>query len=420
MHKRNKGNYKKGTKRMSILSGKNLLLGISGGIAAYKVPFIVRELIKKGANVKVILTKNATQFLNPNLFTYLLNEPPYIDTFFSHSDFSMNHISFQKWADLLVVVPATANIIGKFSNGIADDLLTTTFLSVNCPILICPAMNSIMYSNPVVEENIKNLQNLGIHILEPEYGSLLCGEEGKGRLPRIEKIILEIEKILAPKYPFLESKKVLFTIGPSREYIDPIRFISNGSSGKMGFSIAKYVYLFGAKEMFILKNKYLSEPLYPAHIINCTSTLDFFNNYKQLHDKVDICFFTAALADFRPKEYQKEKIKKNKKNSLKIELVSNPDISKWAGENKRKGQIFIGFSAETDNAEKNTLRKMEEKNLDAIILNKISHLNPFGSDYNEVTIYFRSGKKYDIEQDLKKNIGRKILEILSIEFGGEV
>jgi len=395
---------------MNFLENKKILIGITGGIAAYKIPPLIRHFQKAGAEVKVILTENATHFVQPELFGYLTGHPPYTSTFVTNNTFNIHHIDFQEWADLLIIAPATANFIGKMNHGIADDLLSTTSLSVTCPVLICPAMNSRMLYHISVQENLQSLDKKGVHILKPDSGPLLCEGKGEGRLPSEDRIILEAEKCLAPQLAFLKDKSVLLTVGSSREYIDPIRFITNASSGEMGLAMAESSYLMGAGKITILKGEATRTPDFPADTITCQDTAGFFQVYKAHHKATDIAFFTAALSDFKPDRQASVKIKKEKEESRRLELKKTQDLAQWAGENKRKGQLSIGFAAEDKQPLENARNKIKKKFFDALILNIISPQNPaFSSPFNEVHLLFPESKTQFIEKQSKKFLARKIM-----------
>lgn len=402
---------------MNFLENKKILIGITGGIAAYKIPSLVRRFVQLGAEVKIIFTESASHFLQPELFGYLTGHPTYTSTFVEDNRFSTYHIDFQKWADLFLIAPASANILAKLRGGIADDLLTTTALSVKCPLLVCPAMNSTMLYHPAVQDNIQTLKKRKVFFVEPDSGELLCNTEGKGRLPSEERIILETEKILAPQLDFLKDKSVLVTLGSSREYLDPIRFISNGSSGKMGLAIAESCYLMGSRSITVIKGESSPAPIFPATVVNCQDTKGFFQVYKAHHKNTDIAFFTAALADFTPEKQELSKIKKGGRSSLSLTLNRTDDIALWAGKNKKKSQILIGFAAEDNDVEKNSREKLSQKHLDAIILNVVSAKNPaFSASCNEVHVLFPDGTSQFIEKQSKKFLARKIMLKLGTYF----
>lgn len=331
--------YVKPVKKYEI-KNKNVLIGICGGIAAYKVCELIRLLKKSEANVKVIMTKNAQKFITPLTLQTLSQNRVYTDTFESEYFYDIEHVSLTTWADILVVAPATANIIGKFASGIADDLLTTTFLAFDKPVLIVPAMNSNMLENAIVKQNIHKLKSIGINFVEPESGFLACGVYGKGRYPENQKILIEIEKLLCSQD--LAGKKVLITAGPTREYLDPIRFISNRSSGKMGYALAEEAYKRGS-QVTVVSGPVSINTYADIEIIHVQTASQMYHKVKEIYDQYDILIFSAAVADYRPKTTNQNKIKKENKNELTIELIKNPDILKFVGENKKPSQVIVGF-----------------------------------------------------------------------------
>ncbi|ADQ04421.1 phosphopantothenoylcysteine decarboxylase/phosphopantothenate/cysteine ligase [Caldicellulosiruptor owensensis OL] len=389
------------------LRNKNILIGVCGGIAAYKVCELIRLLKKNGANVKVIMTKNAQKFITPLTLQTLSQNKVYTDTFESEYSYDIEHISLTTWADILVVVPATANIIGKFANGIADDLLTTTFLAFDKPVLIVPAMNSNMFENAIVQQNIQKLKLVGINFVEPESGFLACGVYGKGRYPENQKILIEIEKLLCSQD--LAGKKVLITAGPTREYLDPIRFISNRSSGKMGFALAEEAYKRGA-QVTIVSGPVNINTYADIEIIHVQTASQMYQKVKDIYAQYDILIFSAAVADYRPKTTNEHKIKKENKDELAIELVKNPDILKFVGENKKPGQIIVGFSAETENVLENSQKKLEAKNADLIVANNVLEEGAgFDVDTNIVTLISKE-KVENLPKMSKSEVAKRIFD----------
>ena len=349
------------------LKDRRILLGVSGGIAAYKAVELLRLLQKEGAQVKVVMTKSATEFVSPLTFSSLSHNPTYYSLFSHPQKWEIEHISLADFAELFLIAPATANIIGKIASGIADDLLTTTALSVHCPILIAPAMHSQMWSNPILQENIEKLKKLGYHIIEPEEGELASGQIGKGRLASLERIVERVREILNPHLP-LKGVKILITAGPTREYIDPIRFISNPSTGVMGYTIAEEALKRGAEVVLISGPTHLSPPQ-GCEFISVESAEEMLSEALKHFSEVDVAIATAAVGDFKPKEKAEQKIKK--KEELSLNLVPTPDILLELS--RRKGnKILVGFAAETENLIENALEKMEKKNLDIIVANLVS------------------------------------------------
>ncbi|WAM32599.1 bifunctional phosphopantothenoylcysteine decarboxylase/phosphopantothenate--cysteine ligase CoaBC [Caldicellulosiruptor naganoensis] len=391
------------------LKNKNVLIGICGGIAAYKVCELIRLLRKLEANVKIIMTQNAQKFITPLTVQTLSQNRVYLDTFESEYSYDIEHISLTNWADILIVAPATANIIGKFANGIADDLLSTTFLAFNKPILVVPAMNSNMFENRIVQANIQKLKQMGINVLEPDAGLLACGVYGKGRYPENQKIIIEIERLLEKKD--LEGKSILITAGPTREYLDPVRFISNRSSGKMGFALAEEAYKRGAK-VTLISGPVNIQTYADIKIINVETASQMYDEVKKMKDEHDILIFSAAVADFRPKNFKESKIKKDQWQNLHIELEKNPDILKYAGETKKDWQIVVGFSAETENVVENSQKKLYEKNADLIVANNVLQEGAgFDVDTNIVTLISKD-KILEFSKLTKREVASKIFDFI--------
>lgn len=389
------------------LKNKNILIGICGGIAAYKVCELIRLLKKNEANVKVIMTKNAQKFITPLTLQTLSQNKVYTDTFESEYFYDIEHISLTTWADILVVAPATANIIGKFANGIADDLLTTTFLAFDKPVLIVPAMNSNMFENVIVKQNIHKLKSVGINFIEPESGFLACGVYGKGRYPENQKILIEIEKLLCSQD--LAGKKVLITAGPTREYLDPIRFISNRSSGKMGYALAEEAYKRGA-QVTVVSGPVSVNTYADIEIIHVQTASQMYQKVKEIYNQYDILIFSAAVADYRPKTTNQNKIKKENRDELTIELVKNPDILKFVGENKKLGQIIVGFSAETENVLVNSQKKLETKSADLIVANNVLEEGAgFDVDTNIVTLISKE-KIENLPKMSKSEVAKRIFD----------
>jgi len=358
-----------------MLKDKNILLGITGGIAAYKAVDLASKLTKMGAEVKTIMTSHACEFVSPITFKSTTHQPVITKMFDAESD--IEHISLADWADIVVIAPATANIIGKTAAGIADDLLSTTIMATTAPVLFVPAMNIHMYENPIVQENITKLSNLGYFFMEPEFGILACGYEGKGRYPENEEIVFHIATYLKYKKD-LSGRNVLVTAGASREEIDPMRFITNHSTGKMGLALARAAHIRGANVIFIYSSISVKTPEY----LNCTKAISaekMYDTVLKAYSDSDITFMTAAVADYTPAKPSKQKIKKS--NDLSIELKRTKDILKELGEKKTGDQILVGFAAESENLKENALQKIEKKNLDFICAN---NLNVSGKEDTEI------------------------------------
>jgi phosphopantothenoylcysteine decarboxylase/phosphopantothenate--cysteine ligase len=397
-----------------VLKGKKILLGVTGSIAAYKAAEIVSLLKKRGAEVFVIMTESATKFIQPLTFS-TLSENPVIDDLFSiNNKMIVKHISLAEWADLILIAPATANIIGKIVNGIADDMLTTTVMAFKAKVIFAPAMNKNMITNPLYQQNVEKLTALGYEFIDSEYGRLACGETGEGRLANIEDIVDTIEHALNFKNDY-QGKTVLVTASCTREPIDKVRFISNYSSGKMGFALAKIAWARGARVILITGPTFL-----PAHkgitTISIESAEEMKKEVFKHFSKADIIISAAAVADFRPRKVFAGKIKKEKEEEPLIELERTPDILYELG--KKKGdKILVGFAAETENLANNALKKLKEKRLDLIVVNDISVKEAgFGSDKNRARIINSKGSARELPLMPKIDMAEKILdEIIKIK-----
>ncbi len=389
-----------------MLTGKKITLGIAGGIAAYKTAELASSLVKNGAEVRTIMTASAQQFISPQTFSALTNNAVYTDMFQTPQIGGVNHIDLAQNTDLLVVAPATANIIAKAAHGIADDLLSTVIIAAGCPVIFCPAMNTQMYINPVVQQNIKKLQQLGYWFVGPNTGKLACGTSGPGRMSEPQEILAQIKNILTPGE--LKGTKLLITAGPTREPLDPVRYLTNRSSGKMGYSIAQAALEKGAEVTLISGPVNLPAPA-GAELIYVETAEQMYNAVMAHYDDADIVIKAAAVADYRPKSVAKEKIKKDDE-SLVIELEKNPDILAELGKQK-KDQILVGFAAETNNAEENAKKKLQRKNLDMLVLNNVSLPGAgFDVDTNIVTIMRRDGAVLELPLMSKQAVARRILE----------
>ena len=393
-----------------MLKDKNILLGVTGGIAAYKIANLASMLKKQGANVKVIMTENACQFITPMTFETLTAQKVYTDTFDRNFEFKVDHIELGKWADVFLIAPATANIIGKLANGIADDMLTTTALAMRCPILVSPAMNTAMFENKVVKHNIMKLRTYGMDIIMPASGHLACGDTGAGKMPEPE-MLLEYIKRGVYKKKDLVGKKVCVSAGPTREAIDPVRYISNNSTGKMGVEIAKMAAYRGAKVSLIMGPSNVFVPDF-INRIDIKSAEDMYEEIIKISDSQDIIIKAAAVADYTPANYSDEKIKK-KDGDLSIELSRTKDILKELGERKEnnpKKQFICGFSMETENMEENSKNKLAKKNADMIVANNVKVDGAgFGTDTNVVTI-FTKDNEIRLDKLSKTEVAEKIFD----------
>ena len=374
-----------------VLEGKKIIIGITGSIAAYKIASLVSSLTKRKAEVHVIMTTNATKFISPLTFESLTGNKVHLDTFDLSPDHSIHHITLVKNCDIFLIAPATANIIGKIVHGIADDMLTSTFIAYNGIKMIAPAMNCIMYENQINQDNLKLCEKYGIKVIEPSEGHLACGDNGKGKLPEPEFLLDEIIYEIGYKKD-LKGKKILVTAGPTQESIDPVRYITNHSTGKMGYSIAKIAAYRGADVVLISGPVNIPEPN-KVKIIKIITAKEMFEAVKKEYLNCDIIIKSAAVADYKPKNYSDEKIKK-KDNELNIELEKTDDILKYLGENKKEGQLLIGFSMETNNMEENSRAKLVKKNLDMIVANNLKDKGAgFGTETNMVTLITKKESK---------------------------
>jgi phosphopantothenoylcysteine decarboxylase / phosphopantothenate---cysteine ligase len=388
---------------------KTVVLGVTGGIAVYKSLDIISKLKKKNIDVHVIMTNSATEFVSELSFQSLSQNPVIVGMFEEPKSWEIQHISLAERADVFVVAPATANIIGKIANGIADDMLSTTILATKAPILIAPAMNTNMYENTIVQRNISSLKSMGYVFVEPDEGRLACGSTGKGKLADTDKIVDYIEMMLHnPKD--LKGKRVLVTAGPTREDIDPVRFISNRSTGKMGYSIARAARNRGA-EVILISGRTNLRPPEGVKLINVYSAEDMYNAVREHFDDVDIVIKSAAVGDYKPKTKSNIKMKKSD-SDMQIELTRNKDILYEVGKMK-KNQIIVGFAAETNELLENAKIKIEKKNLDLIVANDVTMEKAgFGVDTNTVNIIKENGETISLPNMLKEEVAHKILDVL--------
>lgn len=391
-----------------MLKDKKILLCVTGGIAVYKACALTSKLTQAGAKVKVILSEVATQFVTPLTFQSLSRNEVYVDTFDEKNPKGIAHIDLADWADLAIVAPATANTIGKLANGIADNMLTTTLLATTSPVWIAPAMNVHMYNHPAVQKNISTLLTYGYRFIEPPEGHLACGYVGKGRLEEPEKIVTLIEDYFSPKKSLFTGKNVLVTAGPTREKIDPVRYITNHSTGKMGYAIAEKARELGAN-VTLISGPVTIAPPNGVSLVQVESAGEMFDAVMERYEQMDLVVKTAAVADFRPKVTYEHKIKKGPGEQI-IELERTEDILLELG-NRKTHQILVGFAAETNNMEEYARKKLIEKNADMIVANNVKKEGAgFGSDTNIVTIFKRDGGKMELPLMSKKDVAQKILE----------
>jgi phosphopantothenoylcysteine decarboxylase/phosphopantothenate--cysteine ligase len=405
------------------LHGKLIVLGVSGGIAAYKAATICSQLKQKGADVRVIMTESATQFVQPLTFQTLSRHHVYIDTFEEADQSVVSHIDLADHADLFLISPATANIIGKLANGIADDMLSTTLLATEAPVWMAPAMNGHMLNHPAVQENINRLIGRGVRMLQPGEGQLACGYVGKGRLAEPEEIIAAVEAYFhsngltgtssspAPKDVWWQGKKLLITAGPTREEIDPVRYLSNYSSGKMGYAIAQAAVELGAQVTLVSGPVSLTTPK-GVNLIAVHSTEEMFEAVMNEYEQMDVVIKAAAVADYQPVQIEEIKIKKDD-DTLVLNLKKTKDILLTLGQQK-ENQILVGFAAETDKLEEHALKKLKKKNLDFVVANNVTTEGAgFGTETNVVTIYSKSGETIVLPLMTKLEVAKQLLRTVA-------
>ena len=390
-----------------ILKGKTVILGVSGGIAAYKSASLASMLIKSGAKVHVIMTEHATNFIHPITFETLTRQKCLTDTFDRNFEFNVEHVELAKAADVIMIAPATANVIAKAAHGIADDMLTTTLLACKCPKIIVPAMNTRMYENPITQDNMSTLKKYGMEVVAPATGYLACGDTGAGKMPEPEILFEHIVRAIA--YPKdMEGKKVLVTAGPTQEKIDPVRYISNHSTGKMGYAIARQCMLRGAQVTLVSGKTNLKPPMF-VEVVSVISAKDMYEAVIERSDRMDIIIKAAAVADYRPANVSEEKMKKTG-GELSIELERTQDILQHLGTHKKEGQFLCGFSMETQNMLENSRKKLEKKNLDMIVANNLKVEGAgFGTDTNIITLITKDMEK-ELEIMTKAEAADEILD----------
>ena len=367
-----------------MLKGKTVLLGVSGSIAAYKTAYLVSALKKLNADVHVLMTRNATNFINPITFETLTGNKCLVDTFDRNFEFSVEHVSLAKQADVVMIAPASANVIGKLAHGIADDMLTTTVMACKCQKIIAPAMNTNMFENPVVQDNLQILRNYGYEVISPATGYLACGDTGAGKMPEPELLLEYILQEIAFEKD-MDGLKVLVTAGPTREAVDPVRYITNHSTGKMGYAIARTCVRRGADVTLVSGPSALKPPEF-VNVISVKSAKDMFDAVTGIAKEQDIIIKAAAVADYRPKHVSTEKVKKQD-GTLTLEMERTDDILAYLGEHKREGQFLCGFAMETENLLENSRKKLAKKHLDMVVANSLRVQGAgFGGDTNVVTI----------------------------------
>ncbi|TCL59983.1 phosphopantothenoylcysteine decarboxylase/phosphopantothenate--cysteine ligase [Kineothrix alysoides] len=394
-----------------MLEGKNVVLAVSGSIAAYKIANLASMLKKLNANITVLMTQNATNFIHPVTFETLTGNKCLIDTFDRNFQYNVEHVSLAKSADIVLVAPASANVIGKLAHGIADDMLTTTVMACSCKKIVAPAMNSYMYENPVVQDNIKLLRNYGIEVIEPDSGYLACGDTGVGKMPS-EQVLLEHILREAAFEKDLTGRKVLVTAGPTREPIDPVRFLTNRSTGKMGYAIAKHCMQRGAEVTLITGKTEITKPFF-VKVIEVETAADMFEAVKDCYEEQDIIIKAAAVADYRPAFVSEQKVKK-KDYEMTIPLERTEDILQFLGNNRKQNQFLCGFSMETENLLENSKAKLRNKHIDMIVANNLKEDGAgFGVDTNIATLIM-ADKVIELPIMSKDEVAKQIIDTIQI------
>lgn len=393
-----------------MFRGKTVILGVTGSIAAYKIATLASMLVKKQASVHVIMTKNATNFINPITFESLTGHKCLVDTFDRNFEFQVEHVSIAKQADVVMIAPASANVIGKLAHGLADDMLTTTFLACKCPKIVSPAMNTAMFENPIVQDNLKILEKYGYEVIQPASGYLACGDTGAGKMPEAETLYQYIERTLADPKDLI-GKKVLVTAGPTQENIDPVRYITNHSSGKMGYAVAKAAMLRGADVTLVSGQTALTPPMFVKYV-QITTAEEMYQEVTSRSDEQDIIIKAAAVADYRPKTVYENKVKK-KEGQMAIELERTRDILAYLGEHKKENQFLCGFSMETENMVGNSRAKLQKKNLDMVAANNVKVDGAgFQGDTNVMTLITQD-QEIALPLMSKEEAANKILDIIA-------
>lgn len=391
-----------------MLAGKHIILGVTGSIAAYKIASLASMLAKQHADVTVIMTQNATNFINPITFESLTGNKCLVDTFDRNFEFQVEHVSLAKQTDVFLTAPASANVIAKAAHGIADDMLTTTLLACTCPKIIAPAMNTRMYQNPVVQDNIKILERYGMEVIMPASGYLACGDTGQGKMPEPEVLYEYLVRALTPKD--MAGKKLLVTAGPTREKIDPVRYLSNHSTGKMGYAIARQAMLRGA-EVTLVSGRVSLQPPMGVDVIPVVSAADMAKAVKEKAQEQDIIIKAAAVADYRPAVTADEKLKK-KDSEMSIGLERTEDILVYLGAHRREGQFLCGFSMETEHMLENSRAKLEKKQIDMIVANNLKQAGAgFGTDTNVVT-FLTKEEMVELPIMSKEEVADRLLDFI--------
>ena len=396
-----------------MLKGKTVVLGVTGGIAAYKIAGLASMLVKQHADVQVIMTENATNFITPTTFETLTGNKCLVDTFDRNFQFQVEHVALAKRADIFMIAPATANVIAKVAHGLADDMLTTTFLACKKPKYIVPAMNTQMYENPITQDNMDICRRYGMHVVEPASGYLACGDTGAGKMPEPELLMEYIMQELAFEKD-MAGKKVMVTAGPTREAIDPVRYITNHSTGKMGYAIAQAAARRGAEVTLVSGPVNLKAPL-GVNLVPVTSAGEMFQAVTEASSSQDVIIKAAAVADYRPKYVGTEKTKK-KDGDMNLEMERTDDILAWLGNHRQPGQVLCGFSMETENMLENSQTKLEKKHVDMIVANNLKTAGAgFGTDTNVVTIITKEGAE-ELAMMTKEQVAHQLLNRIMDRF----
>ena len=390
-----------------MFTNRTIVLGVTGSIAAYKIASLASMLVKQHASVHVIMTQNATNFINPITFETLTGHKCLVDTFDRNFEFQVEHVSLAKQADLMLIAPASANVIGKMAHGIADDMLTTTVLACKAPVYVSPAMNTNMYENPIVQDNLRTLETYGMKVIAPASGYLACGDTGAGKMPEPQTLFAYIEAELAHKKD-LSGKRILITAGATQEALDPVRYLTNHSTGKMGYALAKAAMVRGAQVTLVSGQTNLEPPLF-VDLVPIISAQDMYEAVESRFDETDVLIMAAAVADYRPKEYVDQKIKKKTGDNV-LELARTTDIIGTLSARKKQGQFLCGFSMETEHMLENSKRKLQKKHLDMIVANNLRTEGAgFGKDTNVVTLIREDGQM-ELPKLSKLEVSHRILD----------
>ena len=390
-----------------MFTNRTIVLGVTGSIAAYKIASLASMLVKQHASVHVIMTQNATNFIHPITFETLTGHKCLVDTFDRNFEFQVEHVSLAKQADLMLIAPASANVIGKMAHGIADDMLTTTVLACKAPVYVSPAMNTNMYENPIVQDNLRTLETYGMKVIAPASGYLACGDTGAGKMPEPQTLFAYIEAELAHKKD-LSGKRILITAGATQEALDPVRYLTNHSTGKMGYALAKAAMVRGAQVTLVSGQTNLEPPLF-VDLVPIISAQDMYEAVESRFDETDVLIMAAAVADYRPKEYVDQKIKKKTGDNV-LELARTTDIIGTLSARKKQGQFLCGFSMETEHMLENSKRKLQKKHLDMIVANNLRTEGAgFGKDTNVVTLIREDGQM-ELPKLSKLEVSHRILD----------